>query len=99
MGKPGRDPVAMTDLDHISVAALAAHEFRVDRSDVDGLMDRGRQTFVLDIPPRFEADVLAGLRQQLQSVQAKNPQARIMDGRFMVIAQGIALPRARANRR
>lgn len=42
------------------------------------------------------ADVLAGVRQQLQSVQAKNPQARIMDGRFMVIAQGIALPQARA---
>ncbi len=43
-----------------------------------------------------KADVLAGVRQQLLSVQAKNPQARIMAGRFMVIAQGIALPQARA---
>ncbi len=43
-----------------------------------------------------KADVLAGVRQQLQSVKAKNPDARIMDGRFMVIAQGIALPKARA---
>ena len=46
---------------------------------------------------RSLTDVLAGVRQQLQSVQAKNPQARIMDGRFMVIAQGIALPQARVN--
>ena len=43
-----------------------------------------------------KADVLAGVRQQLQSVAAKNPAVRIMDGRFMVIAQGIAMPRARA---
>jgi len=42
------------------------------------------------------ADVLAGVRQQLQNVAAKNPGARIMDGRFMVIAQGIALPKSRA---
>jgi polar amino acid transport system substrate-binding protein len=42
------------------------------------------------------ADVLAGVRQQLQNVAAKNPGARIMDGRFMVIAQGIAMPRSRA---
>lgn len=43
-----------------------------------------------------KADVLAGVRQQLQRVAEKNPGARIMDGRFMVIAQGIALPKARA---
>jgi polar amino acid transport system substrate-binding protein len=43
-----------------------------------------------------KADVLAGVRQQLQSVAAKNPAVHIMDGRFMVIAQGIALPKARA---
>lgn len=61
--------VAVVDNDHSQLSerlrdALLAPQFRtaqlIDRSDVDGLMDRGRQTFVLDIPPRFEADVLAG---------------------------------------
>jgi ABC-2 type transport system permease protein len=51
-------------------AALLAPQFRpapvIDRSEVDYLMDRGRQTFVLDIPPRFEADVLAGRTPVLQ---------------------------------
>ncbi len=44
--------------------ALLPPQFRpaplIDRGDVDGLMDNGRYTFVLDIPPRFEADVLSG---------------------------------------
>ncbi len=43
-----------------------------------------------------KADVLAGVRQQLLVVAAKHPGSRIMDGRFMVIAQGIALPKERA---
>jgi ABC-2 type transport system permease protein len=32
----------------------------IDRSEIDPLMDRGRYSFVLDIPPRLEADVLRG---------------------------------------
>ena len=31
----------------------------IDRSEVDVLMDKGRYTFILEIPPRFEADLLA----------------------------------------
>lgn len=50
--------------------ALLAPQFRkapvIDRAQVDPLMDRGMQTFVLDIPPRFEADVLAGRSPVLQ---------------------------------
>jgi ABC-2 type transport system permease protein len=38
----------------------------VDRSVVDALMDRGQYTFVLEIPPRFEADLLAGRHPALQ---------------------------------
>ena len=38
----------------------------VDRSEVDILMDKGRYTFILEIPPRFEADVLAGRGGSLQ---------------------------------
>jgi ABC-2 type transport system permease protein len=32
----------------------------IELSELDPGMDKGRYTFVLDIPPRFEADVLAG---------------------------------------
>ena len=38
----------------------------VDRSEVDILMDKGRYTFILEIPPRFEADLLAGRGGSLQ---------------------------------
>lgn len=38
----------------------------VDRSAVDTLMDRGQYTFILEIPPRFEADLLAGRDPTLQ---------------------------------
>ena len=38
----------------------------IAQPDVDHLMDIGRYTFVLDIPPHFERDVLAGRQPQLQ---------------------------------
>jgi len=38
----------------------------IDRSEADHLMDSGRYTFILDIPPRFEADLLAGRQPSLQ---------------------------------
>ena len=38
----------------------------IDRAAVDGEMDRGRFTFVLDIPPHFEADIQRGRRPTLQ---------------------------------
>jgi ABC-2 type transport system permease protein len=61
--------VAVVDSDRTQLSgrirdALMGPLFRtpplIDRSQIDPLMDRGRKTFVLDIPPRFEADVLAG---------------------------------------
>jgi ABC-2 type transport system permease protein len=61
--------VAVVDSDHSALSAriqdgLLKPYFRrpelIDRSDVDRLMDRGAYTFVLDIPPHFEADVLRG---------------------------------------
>ena len=67
--------VAVVDNDRSQLSsrvrdALLAPQFRpapvIDRGQVDPLMDRGRQTFVLDIPPRFEADVLAGRSPVLQ---------------------------------
>lgn len=38
----------------------------IDGAAVDAAMDAGRYAFVLDIPPRFEADVLAGRYPTLQ---------------------------------
>jgi ABC-2 type transport system permease protein len=38
----------------------------IDRSEIDGLMDKGRYTFVLDIPSGFEADLLAGRQASIQ---------------------------------
>jgi ABC-2 type transport system permease protein len=38
----------------------------IDRSEVDILMDKGEYTFILEIPPRFEADLLAGRGPSLQ---------------------------------
>lgn len=38
----------------------------LDRSSMDPEMDKGRFTFVLDIPPQFEADVLRGRRPGIQ---------------------------------
>lgn len=67
--------IAVVDSDRSQLSdrirdALLAPQFRkapvIDRAQVDPLMDRGMQTFVLDIPPRFEADVLAGRSPVLQ---------------------------------
>lgn len=38
----------------------------IDAQAADAVLDAGRYTFVLDIPPDFEADVLAGRRPALQ---------------------------------
>jgi ABC-2 type transport system permease protein len=38
----------------------------IDRSGVDQAMDRGDYAFILDIPPRFEADLLRGRNPLLQ---------------------------------
>lgn len=39
---------------------------RIEADEVDPGMDSGRFMFVLDIPPRFEADLLAGHRPRIQ---------------------------------
>lgn len=68
-------PVAVVDSDRSALSARIEDSFLrpyfrrpdlVDRADVDRLMDRGAYTFVLDIPPRFEADLLKGHRPLLQ---------------------------------
>lgn len=39
---------------------------RIDVGAIDAAMDAGRYTFVIDIPPRFQADVEAGRRPTIQ---------------------------------
>lgn len=61
--------IAVVDEDRSAVSARIAQAFlppyfqpaaRIGAQDVDAFMDGGRYAFVLDIPPRFEADLLAG---------------------------------------
>ncbi len=53
-----------SDLSRQMVSALLPPYFKtpglVNAADVDRLMDVGRYTFILDIPPHFERDVLGG---------------------------------------
>ena len=67
--------VAIVDEDHSTLSArlgdallppLFAKPQYVDRSAIDSVMDAGRFTFIVDVPPRFEADVRAGRRPALQ---------------------------------
>ncbi len=61
--------VAIIDGDHSALSrrlrdAIQPPYFKppvdIDREDVDRALDRGDYIFVIDIPPHFEADVLAG---------------------------------------
>jgi len=67
--------IAIVDSDHSALSARIRDGFLkpyfrrpelVDRSAVDRLMDQSSHTFVLDIPPQFEADVL---RERVPRVQ------------------------------
>ncbi|MBN9274815.1 MAG: ABC transporter permease, partial [Mesorhizobium sp.] len=67
--------VAIVDADHSILSAsikdaLQPPYFRVpreiDRSELDELLDKGLYTFVLEIPPRFEADLLANRGPSIQ---------------------------------
>jgi ABC-2 type transport system permease protein len=68
-------PIAVVDSDRSALStrirdALLQPFFRrpaiIDRASVDRAMDEGNYAFVLDIPPRFEADILAGHDPTLQ---------------------------------
>ena len=70
-----RAGVAIVDSDDSTLSrryrdALLPPQFkladRIDRSRIDAVMDAGSYAFVIDIPPRFEADILRGLQPTLQ---------------------------------
>ena len=67
--------VAVSDLDHSELSrrladALLPPQFLpprpIGREAIDAALDSGRHTFVLEIPPGFQADVEAGRRPALQ---------------------------------
>lgn len=67
--------VAIVDADHSALSArikdaLLPPYFRppreIDRSELDQLLDKGRYAFVIEIPPSFEADILANRRPSIQ---------------------------------
>ena len=67
--------VAVADLDRSALSArlsdaLLPPQFlapeHIGRGEIDAAMDSGRYTFVLEIPPRFQADVEAGRSPTLQ---------------------------------
>ncbi|MFA5120870.1 ABC transporter permease [Zavarzinia sp.] len=67
--------VAVVDEDHSALSFAIADAIRppqfkapveIDATAVDRALDEGRYVFVIDIPPKFESDVLAGRRPDLQ---------------------------------
>jgi len=67
--------IAVVDEDHSVLSRRIAHAFLpplfqrakyIGERDVTPLMNRGAFTFVIDIPPHFERDVLAGRSPKLQ---------------------------------
>ncbi|PYE12397.1 ABC-2 type transport system permease protein [Paraburkholderia silvatlantica] len=67
--------VAIVDADHSELsrqlrAAIQPPYFKppvdVERRDIDAALDRGTYIFAIEIPPRFEADVLAGRAPSVQ---------------------------------
>lgn len=70
-----RGSVAIVDDDRSALSGAIADAIQppffqppvpVDAGRVDALMDSGRFVFLLEVPPRFEADVLAGRRPTIQ---------------------------------
>ena len=67
--------IAIVDEDHSELSRRIAHAFlpplfqppqRIAERDIVPLMNAGRYTFVIDIPPNFQRDVLAGRQPPLQ---------------------------------
>lgn len=67
--------IAFVDEDHSELSLRLARAFlppyflpaaSVSQADIDRLMNTGAFTFILDIPPNFERDVLAGRKPTLQ---------------------------------
>jgi ABC-2 type transport system permease protein len=70
-----RASIAIVDEDHSELSRRIAHAFllpyfktpeAIAQADIEPLMNAGKYTFVIDIPPNFQRDVLAGRQPGLQ---------------------------------
>lgn len=68
-------PIAIVDEDRSQLSGRIFHAFRspyfvppklINQAEMDRGMDTGEYTFTLDIPPEFQADVLAGRQPAIQ---------------------------------
>lgn len=67
--------IGIVDEDHSELSRRIGHAFlmpyfkppvALDQADIEHLMNMGNYTFVVDIPPNFQRDVLAGHRPEIQ---------------------------------
>jgi ABC-2 type transport system permease protein len=74
--------IAYVDEDHSELSARLARAFLppyflpavpVGQGDIDRLMNTGAYTFILDIPPNFERDALAGPSRPFNSMWTPPP--------------------------
>src|ERR1700740_662663 len=74
--------IAIVDEDHSELSRRIAHAFLppyfqtpqpIAERDVVPLMNSGRYTFVIDVPPNFQRDVLGGRRPAIQLGVAVHP--------------------------
>jgi len=92
-------PIAIVDQDRTELSGRIANAFfpprfrrpvLIERTGIDAGLDTARYTFVLDIPPDFQRDVLAGRQPALQvNIDATQmTQAFIGDGYIREIVSG-----------
>ena len=84
--------IAIVDEDHSELSRRIAHAFLppyfqlpqpVAERDIVPLMNSGRYTFVVDIPPNFERDVLGGRQPAIQIDVDATSIGRRVSGRAM----------------
>jgi polar amino acid transport system substrate-binding protein len=101
MVPPGSPIRAIADVDRegvrVGVAAKSAFEPFLARSlkSAKLLTGPGNPT-AFELLRTGQVDVLAGLRHQLIEVSNKMPGSRVLDGRFLVVEQTLAIPKGRA---
>lgn len=74
-GSLNKAPIAIADQDQSQLSNRIVNSFyapyflppaMIDPNQIDPVLDAGRYTFAIDIPPNFQRDVLAGLQPSIQ---------------------------------
>src|SRR4030095_1330283 len=81
----------------VAVGARSAHDLFLSRELKQATLVRAPTSpEVVDFFIAQKLDVAAGVKQQLEADARRVPGLRLVDGRFMVINQAMAMPRGRA---